>query len=123
MGNNKTAPKTGMVLQVEATDIFSDCFSVDLAWVSITTGSMKRYLGPTEVARAVQLLQDGASIHAIARRFLFLSPRTVSKTRRRFQESGSHSGAGQGCKRSLNHPQDWYLFLCAYKMAYSRPLV
>ncbi|MCJ8738325.1 hypothetical protein PDJAM_G00034520 [Pangasius djambal] len=36
--------------------------------VSVTTGSMRRYLDPTEVAQAVQLLQDGTSICAIARR-------------------------------------------------------
>ena len=44
--------------------IFSDCFSLvlHLARVSVTTGSMRRYLDPTEVAQAVQLLQDGTSI-------------------------------------------------------------
>jgi len=38
---------------------------------------MRRYLDPTEVAQAVQLLQDGTSIHAIARRFA-VSP--ISRT-------------------------------------------
>ncbi len=37
--------------------------------VSVTTGLMRRYPDPTEVAQAVQLLQDGTSIGAIARRF------------------------------------------------------
>ncbi len=56
MGNNETTPKTGMVLQVKATDIFpylfSDCFSLvlHLAKVSVTTGSMRQFLDPTEVA-------------------------------------------------------------------------
>lgn len=76
MGNNETTSKTGMVLQVEATDFFSllvssDCFSLALhsARVSVTTGSMRRYLDPIEVAQAVQLHRDGTSIRAIARRF------------------------------------------------------
>ncbi len=44
MGNNEMTPKTGMVLQVEATDThLSDCFSLvlHLAKVSVTTGSMR----------------------------------------------------------------------------------
>ncbi|KAK3541125.1 hypothetical protein QTP86_015736 [Hemibagrus guttatus] len=43
--------------------------------VSVTNGSMRRYLDPTEVAQTVQLLQDGTSIRAIARRFA-VSPST-----------------------------------------------
>ncbi len=74
---------------------------------------MRRYLDPTEVAQAVQLLQDGTSIHAIARRFA-VSPSTVSRAWRRFQETGSYSRrAGQGRRRSLTHQQDRYLLLCA----------
>ncbi|MCJ8746514.1 hypothetical protein PDJAM_G00142610 [Pangasius djambal] len=68
---------------------------------------MRRYLDPTEVAQAVQLLQNGTSIRAIARS-------TVSRAWRRFQETGSYSRrAGQGRRRSLTHQQDWYLLLCA----------
>jgi len=74
---------------------------------------MRRYLDPTEFAQAVQLLQDGTSIRAIARRFA-VSPSTVSRAWRRFQETGSYSRrAGQGRRRSLTHQQDWYLLLCA----------
>ncbi len=70
MGKNETAPKTGMVLQVEAIDIFlifSYCFPrvLHLAWVTVTIGSMRRYLDPTEVTQAVQLLRDGPSICAV----------------------------------------------------------
>ncbi len=117
MGNNETK---GMVLQVEATDIFSPThffwLFTSFAFgyrVSATTGSMRRYLDPTEVAQAVQPLQDGTSIRAIARRFA-VSPNTVSRAWRRFQETGSYSRwAGQSRRRSLTHQQDWYLLLCA----------
>ncbi len=65
-----------------------DCFSLvlHLARLSVTTGSMRRYLDPTEVAQAVQLLQNGTSIHAIARRFA-VSPSTVTRAWRRFQKT------------------------------------
>ena len=84
-----------------------------LARVIITTGSMRRFLNPTEVARIVQLLQDGTSTRAVARRF-DVSPSTISRTWRRFQETGSYSRrAGQGRRRSSTHQQDRYLLLCA----------
>ncbi len=99
--------------------IFSDCFIcffllvLHLARVSVTTGSMRRYLDPTEVAQAVQLLQDGTSLRAIARRFA-VSPSTVSRAWRRFQETGSYSRRpAQGRRRSLTHQQDRNLLLCA----------
>ena len=40
-----------------------------LVRVIITTGSMRRFLNPTEVAQVVQLLKDGTSTHAVARTF------------------------------------------------------
>ena len=84
-----------------------------LARVIITTGSMRRFLNPTEVAQIVQLLQDGTSTRAVARRF-DASPSTISRTWRRFQETGSYSRrAGQGRRRSSTHQQDRYLLLCA----------
>ncbi len=83
------------------------------ARVSVTTGSMGRYLDTTEVAQAVQLIHDGTSIRAIARRFA-VSPSTVSRAWRRIQETGSYSRrAGQGRRRSLTHQQDRHLLLCA----------
>ncbi len=43
-----------------------------------------------------------------------MSPSTVSRAWRRFQETGSYSRrAGQGRRRSLTHQQDRYLLLCA----------
>ncbi len=85
-----------------------------LARISVTAGSMRRYLaGPYRVAQEVQLLQYGTSIRAIARRFA-VSPSTVSRAWRRSQETGSYSRrAGQGRRRSLTHQQDRYLLLCA----------
>ncbi len=60
-----------------------------------------------------QLLHDGTSIRVIARRFS-VSPSTVSRAWRRFQETGSYSRrAGQGRRRSLTHKQDQSLLLCA----------
>ncbi len=74
---------------------------------------MRRYLDPTEFAQAVQLFPDGTSICAIARRFA-VSPSTVSRAWRRFQETGCYSRwAGQGRRRSLTHQQDRYVLLCA----------
>ncbi len=84
MGNNETTPKTGMVLQVKATDIFpylfSDCFSLvlHLAKVSVTTGSMRQFLDPTEVAWGIYLWC--VSLFLFSNRFLgvFLSSPTLA---------------------------------------------
>ena len=81
--------------------------------VIITTGSMRWFLNPTKVAQVVQLLQDATSIRAAARRFN-VSPSTIPRTWRRFQETGRYSTrVGQGRRRSLTHQQDSYLLLCA----------
>ena len=43
-----------------------------------------------------------------------MSPSTISRTWRRFQETGGYSRrAGQGRRRSSSHQQDRYLLLCA----------
>ena len=74
---------------------------------------MRQFLNPTEVAQIVQLLQDGTSTRTVARKF-DASPSTISRTWRRFQETGSYSRrAGQGRRRSSTHQQDRYLLLCA----------
>lgn len=84
-----------------------------LAWVIISTGSMRRFLNPTEVAQVVQLLQDGTSTRAAERRFN-ASYSTISRPWRRFQETGGYSRrAGQGRRRFSTHQQDWYPLLCA----------
>ncbi len=106
-GNNETTPKTGMVLQVEATDIsslliFSDCFSIVLHLGSVSllgawgyTWTLQRFHMPSKSSR------DGTSMRAIARRFA-MCPSTVSRAWRRFQETGSYSRrAGQGHRRYI----------------------
>lgn len=74
---------------------------------------MGQFLNLTEVSEVVQLLQDGTSTRAAARRFN-VSHSTISRTWMRFQETGIYSRrAGQGCRRSSTHQQDRYLLLCA----------
>ncbi|KAJ8336531.1 hypothetical protein SKAU_G00377510 [Synaphobranchus kaupii] len=81
--------------------------------VLVTTGSMRRYLQPNQVAQVVQLLQDGTSIRAVTRRFA-VSPSTVSGAWRRYQETGRYTRrAGQGRRRASTQQQDRYLLLCA----------
>ncbi len=83
-----------------------------LARVSVSTGSMRQYLDPTEVAQAVQILQMAHQYVPLPEGLLFLP--AVSRAWRRFQETGSYSRrAGQGRRRSLTHQQDHYLLLCA----------
>ncbi len=65
--------------------------------------------------RQSKLFQDSTSICAIARRCV-VSPSTVSRAWRRFQETGSYSERpGQDRRRSLTHQQDRYMLLCARK--------
>ncbi|KAJ8332481.1 hypothetical protein SKAU_G00422700 [Synaphobranchus kaupii] len=79
----------------------------------VTTGSMRRYLQPIQVAQVVQLLQDGTSTRAVARRFA-VSPSTVSRAWRRYRETGHYTRrAGQGRRRATTQRQDRYLLLCA----------
>ncbi|KAJ8356805.1 hypothetical protein SKAU_G00195990 [Synaphobranchus kaupii] len=83
------------------------------ASVFVTTGSMRWYLQPNQVAQVVHLLQDGTSIREVARRFA-VSPSTVSRAWRRYQETGRYTRrAGQGHRRKSTQQQDRYLLLCA----------
>ncbi|KAK0153439.1 Transmembrane protein 245 [Merluccius polli] len=81
--------------------------------VLVTTGSMRRYLQPTQVAQVVQLLQDGTSKSAVARSF---AQNTVSRAWRRYQETEHYKRrAGQGRRRASTQQQDRYLLLCVRK--------
>ncbi|KAI3370452.1 hypothetical protein L3Q82_025219 [Scortum barcoo] len=53
------------------------------------SGSMRRSLQPTQVAQVVQLIQDGTSMRAVARRFA-VSVSVVSRAWRRYQETGQY---------------------------------
>lgn len=60
--------------------------------VSVTAGSMGRYLEPAEVAQVVQLHQDDTWIRIIARRF------AVSPSKEHGEDSRSQAfRAGEGC--------------------------
>ena len=74
---------------------------------------MRRSLQPTQVAQIVQLIQDGTSIRAVARRFA-VSVSVVSRAWRRYQETGQYiRRRGGGRRRATTQQQDRYLHLCA----------
>ncbi|KAI3352572.1 hypothetical protein L3Q82_005508 [Scortum barcoo] len=77
-------------------------------------GSMRRSLQPTQVAQVVQLIQDGTSMRAVARRFA-VSVSVVSRAWRRYQETGQYiRRRGGGRRRATTQQQDRYLLrLCA----------
>ena len=92
------------------------CPDPSLVWCSssvlATTGGMRRYLQPNQVAHVIQLLLDGASICVVARRFT-VSPTTVARAWRRYQVMGCYtSRSGQGCRWAPTQRQGWYLLLC-----------
>uniref|UniRef100_A0A8C7T9Q2 Transposase Tc1-like domain-containing protein n=1 Tax=Oncorhynchus mykiss TaxID=8022 RepID=A0A8C7T9Q2_ONCMY len=74
---------------------------------------MRRSLQPTQVAQVVQLIQDGTSMRAVARRFA-VSVSVVSRVWRRYQETSQYiSRRGGGRRRATTQQQDRYLRLCA----------
>uniref|UniRef100_A0AAZ3P8U8 Transposase n=1 Tax=Oncorhynchus tshawytscha TaxID=74940 RepID=A0AAZ3P8U8_ONCTS len=74
---------------------------------------MRRSLQPTQVAQVVQLIQDGTSMRAVARRFA-VSVSIVSRAWRRYQETGQYIRRHGGGRRSATtQQQDRYLRLCA----------
>ncbi|KAI3364326.1 hypothetical protein L3Q82_011123, partial [Scortum barcoo] len=105
--------------------IFSMCCLIGLAtWQvfylrrffkakKLIDGSMRRSLQPTQVAQVVQLIQDGTSMRAVARRFA-VSVSVVSRAWRRYQETGQYiRRRGGGRRRATTQQQDRYLRLCA----------
>uniref|UniRef100_A0A8C7TIE1 Tc1-like transposase DDE domain-containing protein n=1 Tax=Oncorhynchus mykiss TaxID=8022 RepID=A0A8C7TIE1_ONCMY len=74
---------------------------------------MRRSLQPTQEAQVVQLIQDGTSMRAVARRFA-VSVSVVSRAWRRYQETGQYiRRRGGGRRRATTQQQDRYLRLCA----------
>ncbi|CDQ94583.1 unnamed protein product [Oncorhynchus mykiss] len=70
-------------------------------------------LQPTQVAQVVQLIQDGTSMRAVARRFA-VSVSVVSRAWRLYQETGQYiRRRGEGRRRATTQQQDCYLRLCA----------
>ena len=81
--------------------------------ILFTTGSMRWYLKPNQVALIVQLLQGGTSIRTVARRFA-VSPSTVSRAWSRYQETARYTWKlDRGVKRASTQQQDQHLLLCA----------
>ncbi|KAI3352159.1 hypothetical protein L3Q82_020970 [Scortum barcoo] len=80
-------------------------------------GSMRQSLQPTQVAQVVQLIQDGTSMRAVARRSLLLccqSVSVVSRAWRHYQETDQYiRRCGGGRRRATTQQQDRYLRLCA----------
>lgn len=78
-----------------------------------SSGSMRRSLQLTQVAQVVQLIQDGTSMRAVARRFA-VSVSVVSRAWRRYQETGQYiRRCGGGRRRATTQQQNRYLHLCA----------
>ncbi len=74
---------------------------------------MRQYLQPIQAAQVVWLLRNGTSMHAITRTFT-LSPSTISRAWRRYQETGYYTGrAGQSHRVAITQQQDRYLLLGA----------
>uniref|UniRef100_A0A674A2U6 Transposase Tc1-like domain-containing protein n=1 Tax=Salmo trutta TaxID=8032 RepID=A0A674A2U6_SALTR len=74
---------------------------------------MRWSLQPTQVAQVVQLIQDGTSMRAVARRFA-VSVSVVFRAWRCYQETGQYiRRRGGGCRRATTQQQDRYLRLCA----------
>ncbi|KAL0180183.1 hypothetical protein M9458_025625, partial [Cirrhinus mrigala] len=78
-----------------------------------SSGSLRWSLQPTQVAQVGQLIQDGTSMRAVARRFA-VSVSVVSRAWRRCQETGQYiRRRGGGRRRATTQQQDRYLRLCA----------
>ena len=72
-------------------------FATDL----VTTGSMKQYLQPIQVAQVVQLLQDDTSICAATRRFA-VSPSSLNSMEEIPGDGPLHEESWTGPKKGKN---------------------
>ena len=84
-----------------------------------TAKCVRRFLTEPEVARAVQLLEDGATVQRVAQRF-GVSVSVVSRLWSRFRETGLCSRRpGQGRQRATTQQEDRYLQQMARRNRYS----
>ncbi|KAI4888818.1 hypothetical protein NFI96_023925, partial [Prochilodus magdalenae] len=107
-------PQTTSQYLCSLADVLADVLvTFECWWCFHTRGSMRRTLQPTQVAQVVQLIQDGTSMRAAARRFA-VSVSVMSRAWRRYQETGQYGRRrGGGRRRATTQQQDRYLRLCA----------
>jgi len=81
--------------------------------LSGTNNCARRHLNEAEVARAVQLLEDGATVRTVAQR-IGVSPSVISRLWTRYRETGCYSRRpGQGRNRVTTAREDRFLWLSA----------
>ena len=71
--------------------------------------------GPPDVARVMQLLEDGERLRVVARR-RDVSPNIVSGVRRSYQENGEYiNRQGQSCSRMITPIKYCFLVLLSHR--------
>ena len=90
-----------LINQVDSTraSVMWSAWCLIAGWILIFVGAARQHLDLPDVARAVQLLEDGERLRVVARR-LDVSPSVVSRLWRRYQETGEYTRReGQGRSR------------------------
>ena len=81
-------------------------------WILIFVGAARQQLDLPDVARAVQLLEDGERLRVVVRR-LDVSPSVVSRLWRRHQETGEYTRREGQCRSRMTTPrQDLFSSCC-----------
>ena len=102
-----------LINQVDSTraSVMFSAWCLIAGWVLIFVGAARQHLDLPDVARAVQLLEDGERLRVVARR-LDVSPSVVSRLWRRYQETGEYTRReGQGRSRMTTPRQYRFLVL------------
>ena len=80
-------------------------------WLLIFAGAARRHMGLPDVARALQLIEDGERLRVVART-LGVPPSVVSRLYRRYQETGEYTRRqGEGRSRMTTPRQGRFLVL------------